>query len=50
MKISLPATGVYDKTTAASVREFQKRVNLRPSGVVNRATWLALMTTSAQTG
>ena len=49
MKISLPATGYIDATTTTRLKEFQKRMNLRPSGVVNRPTWLALMTTSAQT-
>ena len=49
MKITLPATGTFDKTTQGYLREFQRRMNLRPSGVVNRPTWLALMTTSAQT-
>ena len=49
MKVSLPATGLLDKTTQGYLREFQRRMNLRPSGVVNRPTWLALMTTSAQT-
>jgi len=49
MKVSLPTTGVFDRTTQGYVREFQRRMNLRPSGVVNRPTWLALMTTSAQT-
>jgi SpoIID/LytB domain protein len=49
MKINLATTGVFDKTTQVHVREFQRRMNLRPSGVVNRPTWLALMTTSAQT-
>ncbi|MEY2627838.1 MAG: hypothetical protein RJB08_1597 [Actinomycetota bacterium] len=49
MKVSLPATGYIDATTTMRLKEFQKRMNLRPSGVVNRPTWLALMTTSAQT-
>ena len=49
MKVSLPATGYIDATTTTRLKEFQKRMNLRPTGVVNRPTWLALMTTSAQT-
>jgi N-acetylmuramoyl-L-alanine amidase len=48
MKVNLPTTGVFDATTRNYLRDFQQRVNLRPSGVVNRPTWLALMTTSAQ--
>jgi N-acetylmuramoyl-L-alanine amidase len=49
MKVNLPTTGIFDTTTRNHLREFQRRMNLRPSGVVNRPTWLALMTTSAQT-
>ena len=49
MKVSISPTGVLDTATTTRVKEFQKRMNLRASGVVNRPTWLALMTTSAQT-
>jgi len=48
MKVSLAPSGIFDATTRNHLREFQRRVNLRPTGVVNRPTWLALMTTSAQ--
>ena len=48
MKVGLPTSGVFDTTTRTYLRDFQRRMNLRPSGVVNRPTWLALMTTSAQ--
>jgi peptidoglycan hydrolase-like protein with peptidoglycan-binding domain len=50
MKVNIAATGVFDSTTRNHLREFQRRMNLRPTGAVNRPTWLALMTTSAQTG
>ncbi len=49
MKVNLPTTGLMDQTTVTRLKEFQKLMNLRPSGAVNRPTWLALMTTSAQT-
>ncbi|MFM2115530.1 MAG: hypothetical protein RI908_1271, partial [Actinomycetota bacterium] len=48
MKVSLPTTGYFDTNTRNYLRDFQRRMNLRPTGVVNRPTWLALMTTSAQ--
>lgn len=50
MKVNIAATGVFDSATRNHLREFQRRMNLRPTGAVNRPTWLALMTTSAQTG
>lgn len=48
MKVSLPTTGYFDTNTRNYLRDFQRRMNLRSTGVVNRPTWLALMTTSAQ--
>lgn len=49
MKVTLPASGTYDSRTFAYVKQFQARAKLRQSGNVNRATWLALMTTAART-
>ena len=48
LKVRLPVTGTFDTNTRNYLRDFQRRMNLRPTGVVNRLTWLALMTTSAQ--
>jgi hypothetical protein len=48
LKVRLPITGTFDATTRNQLRNFQRRMNLRPTGVVNRTTWLALMSTSAQ--
>ena len=48
MKVPLTPNGTLDKATANYVREFQRRMNIRPNGVVNRVTWIALMTTSTR--
>ena len=48
MKVPLNPSGTLDRTTTNYVREFQKRMNIRPNGVVNRVTWIALMTTSTR--
>jgi SpoIID/LytB domain protein len=49
MKVKITPTGTFDKNTLTHVREFQKRMNIRSNGVVNRVTWMALMTTSSRT-
>ncbi|HLR84161.1 MAG TPA: L,D-transpeptidase family protein [Nocardioidaceae bacterium] len=38
-----PVTGYFGKRTRAAVRRFQKRANLRRTGVANRRTWRKLI-------
>ena len=47
-KIKIRADGVYGSGTAKTVSRFQKSVGLKPTGVVNRTTWMALLSASAQ--
>ena len=37
-----PIDGIYGPKTAAAVREFQRRQGLKPDGIVQATTWLAL--------
>ena len=46
LKITLKTSGYYDRPTKYYVKQFQQRAKLRATGNVNRATWLALMTTA----
>jgi hypothetical protein len=39
--------GHFDRATARSVRAFQRRVDLRPSGRLNAATWTSLLAQGA---
>jgi SpoIID/LytB domain protein len=48
LKIKIRADGVYGSGTAKTVSRFQKSVGLKPSGVVDRTTWMALLSASAQ--
>jgi peptidoglycan hydrolase-like amidase/peptidoglycan hydrolase-like protein with peptidoglycan-binding domain len=48
MKVPLTPNGTLDKNTSNYVREFQRRMNIRANGVVNKVTWIALMTTSTR--
>ena len=48
LKIKLRADGVYGSSTAKTVSRFQKSVGLKTTGVVNRTTWMALLSASAQ--
>jgi murein L,D-transpeptidase YcbB/YkuD len=48
LKIKIRADGVYGSGTAKTVSRFQKSVGLKPTGVVNRTTWMALLSASAQ--
>lgn len=36
---SVNVTGIYDESTEAAVREFQKQNGLPPNGILNRMTW-----------
>ncbi len=48
LKIKIRADGVYGSGTAKTVSRFQKSVGLKPTGVVDRTTWMALLSASAQ--
>ena len=48
LKVKIRADGVYGSGTAKTVSRFQKSVGLKPSGVVDRTTWMALLSASAQ--
>jgi SpoIID/LytB domain protein len=48
LKLKIRADGVYGSGTAKTVSRFQKSVGLKPSGVVDRTTWMALLNASAQ--
>jgi SpoIID/LytB domain protein len=46
LKASMKTSGFYDRPTVFYVKQFQQRAKLPATGNVNRATWLALMTTA----
>ena len=46
LKITLKTSGYYDGPTVYYVKQFQQRAKLPVNGNVNRATWMALMTTA----
>jgi peptidoglycan hydrolase-like protein with peptidoglycan-binding domain len=46
LKTSVKTSGFYDRPTVFYVKQFQQRAKLPATGNVNRATWLALMTTA----
>ena len=46
--VKLRADGVYGSGTDRQVRRFQKSVGLGSNGVVDRTTWMALLSASAQ--
>lgn len=48
LKIKIRADGVYGSGTAKTVSRFQKSVGLKTTGVVDRTTWMALLSASAQ--
>jgi hypothetical protein len=48
LKIKIRADGVYGSGTAKTVSRFQKSVGLKPTGVVDRTTWMALLSASAR--
>jgi SpoIID/LytB domain protein len=46
LKTTVKTSGYYDRPTVYYVKQFQQRAKLPATGNVNRATWLALMTTA----
>lgn len=48
LKIKIRPDGVFGSGTAKTVSRFQKSVGLKPTGIVDRTTWMALLTASAQ--
>jgi peptidoglycan hydrolase-like protein with peptidoglycan-binding domain len=42
-KIGVPATGSFDASTEAAVRQFQRDNSLVPDGIVGPRTWATLM-------
>jgi SpoIID/LytB domain protein len=48
LKVKLRPDGNYGSGTARTVSRFQKSVGLKPTGVVDRTTWMALLSASAQ--
>jgi SpoIID/LytB domain protein len=48
LKVKVKADGVFGPGTVRLVKRFQKIVGLKRSGVINRETWLALLSASSQ--
>ena len=48
MKVKVRADGIYGAGTTRLVKRFQKSVGLKQTGVIDRTTWIALLTASAQ--
>ncbi len=48
MKVKVRADGIYGSGTTRLVKRFQKSVGLKQTGVIDRTTWIALLTASAQ--
>jgi peptidoglycan hydrolase-like protein with peptidoglycan-binding domain len=48
LKVKVKADGVFGPGTVRLVKRFQKTVGLKQSGVINRETWLALLSASSQ--
>ena len=46
--IKIAADGVFGSGTDKQVKRFQKSVGLPTTGVVNRVTWMSLLSASAQ--
>ena len=46
--VKMKADGVFGSGTDKQVKKFQKSVGLKATGVVDRTTWMALLTASAQ--
>jgi peptidoglycan hydrolase-like protein with peptidoglycan-binding domain len=46
--VKIRPDGVFGSGTEGQLRRFQKMVGLRTTGVVDRATWMALLNASAQ--
>jgi len=48
LKVKVKADGVFGPSTQRLVRRFQKSVGIKQTGVINRVTWSALLSASAQ--
>jgi SpoIID/LytB domain protein len=48
LKVKVKSDGIYGSGTATLVKRFQKSVGLKPTGSINRTTWLALLAAAAQ--
>lgn len=48
LKVKVKADGVFGTGTQRLVKRFQKTVGLKQSGVINRETWMALLSASSQ--
>lgn len=48
LKVKVKADGVFGSGTTTLVKRFQKSVGLKPTGNINRTTWLALLAAAAQ--
>ncbi|MGA1406478.1 MAG: peptidoglycan-binding protein [Ilumatobacteraceae bacterium] len=48
LKVKVRADGIYGSGTTRLVKRFQKSVGLKQSGAIDRTTWIALLTASAQ--
>jgi len=48
LKVKVKVDGVFGPGTVRLVKRFQKTVGLKQSGVINRETWLALLSASSQ--
>ncbi|NDF71966.1 MAG: hypothetical protein EB138_03190 [Actinobacteria bacterium] len=48
LQIKIRADGVFGSGTDKQVKRFQKSVALKPTGAVDRTTWMALLSASAQ--
>ncbi len=48
LKVKVKADGIYGSGTTTLVNRFQKSVGLKPTGNINRTTWLALLAAAAQ--
>ena len=48
LKVKVRADGIYGSGTTRLVKRFQKSVGLKQTGAIDRTTWIALLTASAQ--
>lgn len=47
LKVKVKPDGIYGSGTTRLVKRFQKSVGLKPTGTINRTTWLALLAAAA---
>jgi SpoIID/LytB domain protein len=48
LKVKIKADGIFGSGTTTLVKRFQKSVGLKPTGNINRTTWLSLLAAAAQ--